>query len=594
MFASFSFIRTTYLILWIFLLGGCAKTEQLSSAKPLFKAKQYTLSVNEYLTLAASETGAVKQDLLIKAAAKAIQEGRQRQASAILAQTENLTTIQNQQKTILQASLDIREGRIATGKSKLVALEKAESVPEDYQSRLHLSLAEAWQKTGHHAESIQARIDADTAIQDEHEARENRLALWSTLMRLPPEERNKLHANTSNTLLKGWAALALIPFNHSGQKESIITAIQKWQADFPQHPANQILPDVPKHKLESELHQIALLLPLTGSLSGPGLAIRDGFMQARKQSATLSEVDIRIYDTATKPAPERYEEALREGADYIIGPLGKQDVAKVAAMTHPVPTLLLNEIEQETGENVYQFGLSLTSEAQQIAKKAAARGFTRALILAPDSWGKETVTAFTRQWEALGGEVAGKLLYKNGKELATGIRDILQVSDSESRVKTLQKILQKNFEARLSRRMDVDMIFLLSYPSTARQIMPMLRYYYAGNIPVYATSTVYAGTPDRMRDKDLNGIIFCDMPGMFSLAQAPKIWPEQLNSYNRLHALGMDSFAVIAGLNQWKIFPALVANNQNGLLSLNPSGKITRDLAWGFFQGGQVRLLEGG
>ncbi len=52
------------------------------------------------------------------------------------------------------------------------------------------------------------------------------------------------------------------------------------------------------------------------------------------------------------------------------------------------------------------------------------------------------------------------------------------------------------------------MVFLLSYPSKARQIMPLLKYYYAGDVPVYATSSVYTGGVNVMKDRDLNGIIF--------------------------------------------------------------------------------------
>ena len=41
-----------------------------------------------------------------------------------------------------------------------------------------------------------------------------------------------------------------------------------------------------------------------------------------------------------------YQRALTEGADYVVGPLSKSDVAIIGAMEHPVPTLLLNDKEK--------------------------------------------------------------------------------------------------------------------------------------------------------------------------------------------------------------------------------------------------------
>src|SRR5205823_5983563 len=62
------------------------------------------------------------------------------------------------------------------------------------------------------------------------------------------------------------------------------------------------------------------------------------------------------------------------------------------------------------------------------------------------------------------------------------------------------------------RRQDADMIFMIAPPEYARQIKPLLNYYYAGNLPIYATSHVYQGIPNAALDNDLNGIQFCDMP----------------------------------------------------------------------------------
>jgi outer membrane PBP1 activator LpoA protein len=135
---------------------------------------------------------------------------------------------------------------------------------------------------------------------------------------------------------------------------------------------------------------------------------------------------------------------------------------------------------------------------------------------------------------------------------------------------------------------------LIAYPSIARQIMPLLRYYFASDVPIYATSSVYSGIENTAKDRDLNGVIFCDMPWVFKhqLGQQHH-WAEQLNSYNRLYALGMDSFVLSTQLNQLLLFPAIGMNDQSGVIYLTKSQKLSRILAFGQFRQGVAKMLEG-
>ena len=136
------------------------------------------------------------------------------------------------------------------------------------------------------------------------------------------------------------------------------------------------------------------------------------------------------------------------------------------------------------------------------------------------------------------------------------------------------------------------MIFLLSYPSMARQIMPLLNYYYADDVPVYATSSVYAGSENSMKDRDLDGIIFCDMPWVFRHQMGSRNWPEQFNSYNRLYALGLDSYALSNQLNQLLLFPALGVSDNSGVLYLSEHQKIARILVFGQFKQGLAQRIS--
>lgn len=398
--------------------------------------------------------------------------------------------------------------------------------------------------------------------------------------------------------LQGWLQLALISQQYRTAPQALLVVLKEWQAKFAVHPANYMLPsslDSIADKIMPPPKKIALLLPLTGSFAGPGNAIRDGFMAAQQVHKEQQPLDITFYDTEQKNAVALYQQAVNDGADYIVGPLIKQQVAQVAHIPHPVPTLLLNDAEH-LQPNSYAYGLSSTNEALQVATQASSKGYKKALIFAPNNeWGSEVVNAFSKEWRQQGGSIVDIFHYNVAADVKEDfnkkIRDFLQVNNSLSRERQIKELLGASIQSVPSHRQDFDMIFLLAYPSKARQIIPALNYYYVNDVPVYATSTVYSGTSNAAKDKDLDGLIFCDIPWVFSHQMAAKNWPEQFNSYNRLYALGLDSYALANQLNQLIIFSADSSSKEQGILYLKPSQQVTRVLQWGQFKDGIAHSL---
>lgn len=346
-----------------------------------------------------------------------------------------------------------------------------------------------------------------------------------------------------------------------------------------------------RHSLPtSQPKHIALLLPLSGPLAGPGLAIRDGFMAAHAQG-NEENVHVEFYNTASSDVKILYERAVAEGAQYIVGPLTKADVAAVGVMEHPVPTVLLNETAIKPLENAYQFALSPSHEAKQVADHMKKAGLNHVLIIAPlGQWGEEVSSAFTQQFKEMNGQVVDILYYHPHENFNVALRDLLKIKDSELRTQELKKWIGNDVEASPKRRQDMDGIFLLAYPSVARQIMPWLKYYYAGDIPVYATSSIYSGYANALEDRDLNGIIFCDMPWVFTHAKDNKKWPEQYNSYNRLYALGLDSYVLATKLNHLAQSPTATLSSKSGTLYLNSEQQIQRISTWAQFKQGLAQL----
>lgn len=566
-----------------------------SGARPL--QSPYTMSADAYLALANNHMGEEKQALLLLAAGRLIDEGELQQAQHILTQIKPESPLQSDKKNLFLAKVALAKKRPQVALVNLSHIQNVKQLPVYEQVMFHETLAYTYQALHKPFESINEHIQLDRILPDENARESNRRVLWLTLMTLPLAELNTFIIEAKpQTELRGWTELALIARQSIAAPQTILMNITRWQKNYPNHPARFLLPrsleDI-EHHLYAPPKHIALLLPLSGPLAGPGHAVEDGFMAALREQHAVTKTTLRIYDTNRIPAASAYHRAITEGADYVVGPLLKANVAIVAAMQHPVPTLLLNQINSRVQDNAYLFGLSPADEARQIAVKARRAGLSRALIIAPTgTFGDEVRQALITQWRSLRGHVIEELQFDPSEKehLNEPIRHLLRAIPDSVRKQQIKEKKVTN-ETPL-RREDFDVIFLIGYPSDARQIMPLLRYYYAGNVPVYATSSVYSGTQNTLLDRDLDHIIFCDMPWVFkNPGMKPSHWPENYNSYTRLYALGMDSYALSTSLNALLLFPSLGTDHQTGALYLDTEQRILRILPFGEFKEGVATRL---
>lgn len=393
-----------------------------------------------------------------------------------------------------------------------------------------------------------------------------------------------------NPELLGWLQLARFSRQHQDNPNALLASLDAWQTQYASHPARRLLPeplDAVINKLVKNPSQVALLLPLSGPIAGPGHAILDGFNSANKGKS----VTVKTYDTNKADVAALYQKAMEEGAEFVIGPLLKDEVTKLSNLPHPIPTLFLNETGEALSENAYIFGLSPQAEAQQVAEKASTQGFRQALVIAPDNhWGHDVSKAFSTAWEQQGKKVADFVYYGDKEDLNQNIKSALQIPQSIERQKKIKELLGFHIETLTGRRQDFDMIFLLAYPSKARQIMPLLRYYYAADVPVFATSAVYTGQANVNRDKDLDGIMFCDIPWVFSHQMGIRNWPEPLNSYNRLYALGQQSYELTHRFNQLVLFPA-DGTKDAGILFLKDETRVAQVFEWARFKDGLAHSM---
>lgn len=453
-------------------------------------------------------------------------------------------------------------------------------------------------------------IDALVALSDlpitTKQRQETHEKIWQVLTHIPHHKMEELKASETNRNILGWYSLATITRENQEDVRLQLDKITEWQRSWPDHPASMTPPTTLTsiQTAASNIPQnIALLLPLQGSLAQAGKAIRSGFL------ATLYEVHgrngdtprVRLYDTATTDdVSELYQQAVNNGAQLVIGPVQKNKVLQLANLPElPVPTIALNYLEEtpvSPSKNFYQFGLSATDEARQIADRAWIEGQRSALTITPNSsWGERTLTAFRERWEEKGGTLIEVTPYGTAQtDFAPLLKPALLIDQSDARKNRLQRLLGKSLNHTTRRRQDVDMVFMAAYPDHARQIKPTLDFLYARDLQIYGTSQLYTGVENKGRNRDLEGIRFSAMPWTLPGSTDEKLQPATKLPplYRHIFALGIDAYHLHQWLEQMVLQPSTQLFGSTGTLQLNTQGAIEREQPWAVFRGGKVHSAQ--
>ncbi len=587
-----------FFFLAIVLLSGCAVDKALLDAKQLDSSKPYPKSVEFYHNKAISHEGYNKASYQLKYAGRLLQEGMTLRAQQVLAELTSLPPTLRDEKILLKAYVFLQKGlprRAAISLSQVRYDLLTDTELKKYYYELYAKVS---YKQGLLSEAIDKRLALNNLYQHQDKRLANYRSIWLMLndssVSFIEKELNKQGISENS---RSWLSLNKIIREQSFDTKRLKYAINQWESTYPNSSARAILPKTMSGSISDELQakkQIALFLPLSGPYSGPGNALRDGYMSAYYQQSPQN-MSVRFYDTNGADITTLYRKAISKGADFVIGPLLKREVKLLGQIDLPVPTLVLNSSQKNTKKNLYEFAISPQEEVSELAFKAYQDGHRRALIISPKgNWGDSVTHSLEQAWAFSGGTVTAKLAFDEQTSMNAAIQNLLQIDESRQKYQDIKRYLGEKITHIARRRQDFDIIFLVAYPSMARQIRPLLRYYYAGNIPIYSPSVVYSGFPNAHTDRDLNGIIFADMPYLVDTGSqlVKRIWPEQFNSYNRLFAVGNDAFVLSRDFIRLRSFPLLGMFSRSGVLYLDGAGKIHRQLSWMEFDKGKPVRIE--
>ena len=318
--------------------------------------------------------------------------------------------------------------------------------------------------------------------------------------------------------------------------------------------------------------QVAVLLPLSGSQAPVGAAVRDGFL-AGYYGETRHRPALRFYDTAAGAAAA-YARAAADGNDFVVGPLGREEVDAVFAdRAPPVPLLALNRGERMPPAGSASFSLSPEDEGVAAAEYLLDAGARRVLVIAGgEDIQRRSAKALRERLLTRGAQVAGELHYD-----ASGAPLALPAGEPP------------------------DAVFLALKGSQARELAPRLAAAGLAGRPRVATSQIVSGTGKAAEDLALDGIAYPTetwsvrrVPGLPAQASAAAQVDTAKGPAARLFAFGHDAWLLTAYLEKLALSPNAEVEGATGRLGLDGFGIVVRRPSWSRFTGGvPVPIADG-
>jgi len=555
---------------------------ELSRASTLEAQGRVDEAARLYLESATRAQSPARAELRLKAAQAYLAGGRTGQARETLAGLASAELIggQLERSRLLESELDLAAGQ---PKAAIAKLKRLPALAKPLAIR-HLGLLAAAQRLDNDpiasAESLaelDARLDGQARVT-------NQVSLVATLALTGEDDLLKL-TRAGRGPMKGWAEIAQLVRLHGADPRRLDDAYRQWRQRRTSHPA---LPELARAYTGNGSsgyangQRVTVMLPSGGRFAAAAKAVRDGIQAAGRLDPGDRRPSLDFADsTNASRVRTLHAAAITRGADAVIGPLEKPAVdALIEARTAQVPTLALNESTEAERRalNLFQFALSPENEAAEAANKGFALGARRALVLHPnDAWGQRLANAFSAQWRAQGGTLAGQAGF-----------------DPTS----------SNYDTTLGRLMDgqrADLLFLVATAEMARKIHPQIQAVATKPSIVISTSHVYSGRFDAAADKALVGLYFVDIPWMLGLGGegplARRTAMGQTASASgplaRLYAMGLDAYRLTPHLTDLAANPGAYFPGQTGGLAIDPLGRITRQLALGRFTESGPRLANG-
>lgn len=315
--------------------------------------------------------------------------------------------------------------------------------------------------------------------------------------------------------------------------------------------------------------KLAVLLPLSGDLSRAALPVRDGLL-AGYYAEDRRRPEIIFHDTAAG-VDVAYEQAISEGSDFVIGPLGRDEVgALFSRQSLPVPVLALNRGNVPPPPGNLSFSLAPEDDGVAAAEYVISRGARRVLVLADgDDSMRRSAAAFRTRLEQLGGNVVVELVVNQIPGAMGSALNTAATTDG-----------------------GIDAVFMALRPAQVGAVATQLGEVGLGGKLRVATSALAGARPADTADHALDGIAFPSdawsvqhVAGLPSSATAGSMLATARGGAQRLFAFGFDAWLITAFLERLATDTSASVAGATGTLRLDSAGNVVRTPAWSSWNG---------
>ena len=411
--------------------------------------------------------------------------------------------------------------------------------------------------------------------------------IWQIVNSLPLEQRQLIIANTQNRLVKNRLELSF-----DEQVAAIDQAPQqfnKWREDDTYLAEKNTFTGAWN---SNSPRQIAVLLPMSSKFNTASNALKDGIMMQHQQNQSPFKPVLNFYDIGTQDfdTPRYYAAAVQSGADFIIGPLGKDYANQISRYNGQRITTLLLGGDTPLTNNTSRFDLSPEMEGQRVAERAWKDQHLSAAILSDESnYSRRAAEGFSKTWLRLGGKITKSISYSPVQyDHSTELKQLFNINQSQYRYSQISRTL--GFKPKFSeyKRNDIDFIFMLSDAKAGRLLRPQINFFSGSTVPVYATSKIFNGIQDTINNVDLDNTNFPIMPWVLKSSQVTPY----AGLLNQLFALGSDAYTVAGNYNQLTQQSSNAINGRTGQISIDINGEVVNQPVWATFNNGSVTPID--
>lgn len=348
--------------------------------------------------------------------------------------------------------------------------------------------------------------------------------------------------------------------------------------------------------------KIAILLPLSGRLSGQGNAILQGVVTAyleRNQLLNLANLtEIEIVDTGSNSLlDETINTQSLASFDTIIGPLLQSHIRQIKQFElTDKKQIFLNKVDTTDNNNplVAYFALSPEQEAQQLSQLMRDRNIQNPIIISDQSGIANRMSeAFINSWkqnQKSESQNVQQISYTDNKNMRIGITAALDVLQSQRRIEQINNLSEDPVFSVTRNRRDVDAFVVFARPDEVELINPIIEssisLFSDEKVLVFATSYSYDHKQSKNSQRDLRNLVFIDMPWVLPdgretalSKQVDQLLNQPSTSFLRLFAFGYDALNIANNIAQLNAFNHIKVEGLTGTISIQEGQTLQRALS---------------